>query len=107
MSLLWLRVAVLLYGIAALAVLPAALYDRPRWRHIAIPVAVTAFFFHFVSLAEMLNAAHHRLPIETHEIQALLALVLAAAFLLAAIHLGLMTKSYKLSKKYGTPVSHS
>jgi ABC-type uncharacterized transport system permease subunit len=82
MSLLWLRVAVLLYGIAALAVLPAALYDRPRWRHIAIPVAVTAFFFHFVSLAEMLNAAHHRLPIETHEIQALLALVLAAAFLL-------------------------
>jgi len=82
MSLLWLRVAVLLYGIAALAVLPAALYDRPRWRHLAIPVAVTAFFFHFVSLAEMLNAAHHRLPIETHEIQALLALVLAAAFLL-------------------------
>lgn len=82
MSLLWLRVAVLLYGIAALAVLPAALYDRPRWSRIAIPVAVTAFFFHFVSLAEMLNAAHHRLPIETHEIQALLALVLAAAFLL-------------------------
>jgi ABC-type uncharacterized transport system permease subunit len=82
MSLLWLRVAVLLYGIAALAVLPAALYDRPRWRHLAIPVAVTAFFFHFVSLAEMLNAAHHRLPIETHEIQVLLALVLAAAFLL-------------------------
>ncbi len=82
MSLLWLRVAVLLYGIAALAVLPAALYDRPRWRHIAIPVAITAFFFHFVSLAEMLNTAHHRLPIEAHEIQVLLALVLAAAFLL-------------------------
>ena len=40
MSLLWLRVAVLLYGIAALAVLPAALYDRPRWRHVAIPAAI-------------------------------------------------------------------
>ena len=62
MSLLWLRVAVLLYGIAALAVLPAALYDRPRWRRVAIPATVAAVLFHFVSLAEMLNAAHHRLP---------------------------------------------
>lgn len=82
MSILWLRVAVLLYGIAALAVLPAALYDRPRWRHLAIPVATAAFFFHFVALAEMLNAAHHRLPVDSHELQILLALVLAAAFLL-------------------------
>ena len=62
MTLLWLRFAVLLYGIAALAVLPAAL-------------------FHFVSLAETLNAAHHRLPVETHEVQSLLALILALAFL--------------------------
>jgi ABC-type uncharacterized transport system permease subunit len=82
MSLLWLRVAVLLYGIASLAVLPAALYDRPRWRHVAVPAAVAAILFHFVSLAEMLNAAHHRLPVDTHETQALLALLLALAFLL-------------------------
>jgi ABC-type uncharacterized transport system permease subunit len=82
MSLLWLRVAVLLYGIAALAVLPAALYDRPRWRHIAIPATIAAVLFHFVSLAEMLNAAHHRLPVETQETQTLLALLLALAFLL-------------------------
>jgi ABC-type uncharacterized transport system permease subunit len=81
MSLLWLRVAVLLYGIAALAVLPAALYDRPRWRHIAIPATIAAALFHFVSLAEMLNAAHHRLPVETHELQSVLALILALAFL--------------------------
>jgi ABC-type uncharacterized transport system permease subunit len=81
MSLLWLRVAVLLYGIAALAVLPAALYDRPRWRHIAIPATIAALFFHFVSLAEMLNAAHHALPVDTHETQTLLGLLLAAAFL--------------------------
>jgi ABC-type uncharacterized transport system permease subunit len=81
MSLLWLRVAVLLYGIAALAVLPAALYDRPRWRHIAIPATITAVLFHFVSLAEMLNAAHHRLPVDTHETQTLLGLLLALAFL--------------------------
>jgi ABC-type uncharacterized transport system permease subunit len=81
MSLLWLRVAVLLYGIAALAVLPAALYDRPRWRHIAIPATIAAVLFHFVSLAEMLNAAHHRLPVDTHETQTLLGLLLAIAFL--------------------------
>jgi len=81
MSLLWLRVAVLLYGIAALAVLPAALYDRPRWRHIAIPATIAAVLFHFVSLAEMLNAAHHALPVDTHETQTLLGLLLAGAFL--------------------------
>src|ERR1700751_364595 len=82
MSLLWLRVAVLLYGVAALAVLPAALYDRLRWRHIAVPATVAAVLFHFVSLAEMLNAAHHRLPVDTHETQTLLGLLLALAFLL-------------------------
>jgi ABC-type uncharacterized transport system permease subunit len=81
MSLLWLRVAVLLYGVAALAVLPAALYDRPRWRHLAVPASVAAIFFHFVSLAEMLDTAHHRLPVETHELQSVLALILALAFL--------------------------
>jgi ABC-type uncharacterized transport system permease subunit len=81
MSLLWLRVAVLLYGLAALAVLPAALYDQPRWRHLAVPATVAAVFFHFVSLAEMLNAAHHRLPVESHELQSLLALLFGLAFL--------------------------
>jgi ABC-type uncharacterized transport system permease subunit len=81
MSLLWLRVAVLMYGVAALAVLPAALYDRPRWRLAAVPAIVVAVFFHFVSLAEMLNAAHHRLPVEAHELQSVLALILAVGFL--------------------------
>ncbi len=82
MSLLWLRVAVFLYGIAALAVLPAALYERPRWRHIAIPATVAGVLFHFVSLAEMLNAAHHALPVDTHETQSFIGLLLALAFLL-------------------------
>jgi ABC-type uncharacterized transport system permease subunit len=82
MTLLWLRFAVLLYGIAALAVLPAALYDRPRWTNLAVPATIAAALFHFVSLAETLNAAHHRLPVETHEVLSLLALILAIAFLL-------------------------
>jgi len=81
MTLLWLRFAVLLYGVAALAVLPAVLYNRPGWRHLAVPASVAAALFHFVSLAETLNAAHHRLPIEAHEVQSLLALILGLAFL--------------------------
>jgi ABC-type uncharacterized transport system permease subunit len=84
MTLLWLRVAVLLYGIAALAVVPAALYNRPRWRHIAMPAALGAVFFHFIALAEMLNAAHHALPVNTHETLSMLGLLLGAAFLILA-----------------------
>jgi ABC-type uncharacterized transport system permease subunit len=84
MSLLWLRVAVVLYGIAALAVLPAALYNRPRWRHVAMPAAVGGAFFHFVSLAETLAAAHRALPVDTHETLSLLGLILALAFLALA-----------------------
>jgi ABC-type uncharacterized transport system permease subunit len=84
MTLLWLRLAVFLYGIAALAVLPAALYNRPRWRHIAMPAALGAVFFHFVALAEMLNAAHHALPVDTHESLSMLGLLLGAAFLILA-----------------------
>lgn len=82
MPLLWLRFAVLLYGVAALAILPVALYDRPRWRHVAVPATVVGLLFHFVSLAETLSTAHHALPIETHETLSFLALLLALAFLL-------------------------
>ena len=85
MTLLWLRVAVLLYGIAALAVVPAALYNRPRWRHLAMPAALAAVFFHFVALAEMLNAAHRALPVDTHETLSMLGLLLGAAFLVLAV----------------------
>ena len=84
MSLLWLRVAVVLYGIAALAVLPAALYDRPRWRHIAVPAALAGVFFHFVSIVETLAAAHRALPVDTHETLSWLGLLLVIAFLLLA-----------------------
>ena len=81
MPLLWLRFAVLLYGIAALAILPVALYERPRWRHVAVPATVAGLLFHFVSLAETLHAAHHALPVETHETLSFLGLLFALAFL--------------------------
>lgn len=88
MSLLWLRAAVVLYGAAALAVLPASLYSRPAWRKVAIPAAVAGVFFHFVSLIEMLVSAHRALPVDTHESLSLLALLLAGSFLLVAARYG-------------------
>jgi ABC-type uncharacterized transport system permease subunit len=84
MSLLWLRLTVILYGIAALAVLPAALYNRPRWRHIALPAALAGAFFHFVSITETLVAAHRALPVDTHETLSWLGLLFVIAFLILA-----------------------
>jgi ABC-type uncharacterized transport system permease subunit len=84
MALLWLRLAVILYSVAALAVLPAALYSRPQWRHIAIPAALAGAFFHFVSITETLVAAHRALPVDTHETLSMLGLLLAVAFLILA-----------------------
>ena len=75
----------LLYAFAALAVLPAALYSRPRWRYLAMPAALGGVFFHFVSLVETLVAAHHALPVDTHESLSLLGLLLAGAFLGLAV----------------------
>jgi ABC-type uncharacterized transport system permease subunit len=75
---------VLLYGVAALAVLPAALYNRPRWRHVAVPAALAGVFFHFVSIVETLAAAHRALPVDTHETLSWLGLLLAAAFVVLA-----------------------
>ena len=85
MSLLWLRLAVVLYSIAALAVLPAALYNRPRWKDVALPAAVVGAFFHLVSITETLYAAHRALPVDTHETLSLLGLLLVIAFLVMAV----------------------
>lgn len=85
MSHLWLRVAVLLYGVSALAVLPAALYNRPRWRHLAMPTALGGVFFHFVAIVETLVAAHRALPMDSHETLSWLGLLLAASFLALAM----------------------
>jgi hypothetical protein len=69
MFLLWLRVAAVLYAVASISALPAVLYNLPGWKRICVPAAVSAFFFHFVSLIEMLSASHHSLPAGMHEVQ--------------------------------------
>jgi ABC-type uncharacterized transport system permease subunit len=85
MFLLWLRVAAVLYAIASISALPAVLYNKPGWKRICVPAAVSAFFFHFVSLIEMLSASHHSLPAGMHEVQSLLGLLICGAFLLVAV----------------------
>lgn len=84
MFLQWLRVAAVLYAIASIAALPAVLYNLPGWKKVCVPAAVGAFFFHFVSLIEMLSASHHALPAGMHEVQSLLGLLICAAFLVVA-----------------------
>jgi len=82
MALLWLKIAVLLYGVAALAVLPTALYDRPMLRRLVLPAAIGAVMLHAVSLVETLNAAHHLMPVGVHETRSLFGLIFGVTFLI-------------------------
>lgn len=81
MFLLWLRVAAVCYAVASIAILPAVLRGKPRWQKVCLPAALIAFFFHFVSVAEMLNAGHRWLPSGILEVHALLGLLIAGTFL--------------------------
>lgn len=94
MSLLWLRVAAILYATAAIAVFPAVLYGRTGWRKSCVHLAGMAFFFHFVSCVEMLAQAHRWMPMGAREAESLLGLAIAALFFVVwwlydAISLGL------------------
>jgi ABC-type uncharacterized transport system permease subunit len=94
MHLLWLRVAAILYAAASLAVFPAVLYSSERWRKACVHLAGLAYFFHFVSVVEMLAAAHRWLPVGAREVESLLGFAVASLFFLAwwlfdAISLGI------------------
>ena len=80
MYLFWLRVAVILYGAASIAVVPAVLYGSERARSYCVHLAGLAFFFHAVSAVEMLYLAHRWLPVGVREVESLLGLAVAAAF---------------------------
>lgn len=94
MVLLWLRVAAVLYAGASVAVFPAVLQNRERWRSICVHLGGLAVFFHFVSVVEMLGLAHRWMPVGVRETESLLGLAVAALFFLVwwlyhAISLGL------------------
>lgn len=82
MVLLWLRVAAVLYAGASIAVFPAVLLNRERWRSICVHLGGLAVFFHFVSVVEMLALAHRWVPVGVRETESLLGLVVAALFFL-------------------------
>ena len=94
MFLLWLRVAAILYAAACITVFPAVLYSLDRWRRTCVHVGGMAFFFHFVSVVEMLVQAHRWMPVGVREIESLLGFAVAGGFFLVwwlydAISLGI------------------
>jgi ABC-type uncharacterized transport system permease subunit len=94
MYLLWLRVAAVLYAAACVAVFPAVLYNVDRWRRWCVHLGGMAWFFHFVSVVEMLALAHRLVPVGVREVQSLLGLAVVSVFFLMwwfydAISLGL------------------
>jgi ABC-type uncharacterized transport system permease subunit len=82
MHLLWLRVAAVLYAAASVAVFPAVLYHRERWRSSCVHLAGLGFFFHFVSVVEMLTLAHRWVPVGAREIESIMGLAVVAMFFL-------------------------
>ncbi|HEY3704083.1 MAG TPA: cytochrome c biogenesis protein CcsA [Terracidiphilus sp.] len=82
MVLLWLRVAAILYAGASIAIFPAVLHNRERWKSAAVHLGGLAFFFHFVSVVEMLALAHRWVPVGVREAESLLGLIVAGIFFL-------------------------
>ena len=96
MYLLWLRVAVILYAAAAVAIFPAVLHSSIRWRKSCVHFGGMAFFFHFVSLTEMMIQAHRWMPVGERELESLLGFVVVGLYFLlwwlyGAMSLGLFT----------------
>ncbi len=94
MYLLWLRVAAILYAGGCVAVFPAILYNSLPWRKTSVHLSGLAFFFHFVSVVEMLVVAHRWMPVGLREIESLLGFAVAGLFFLVwwlydAISLGI------------------
>jgi ABC-type uncharacterized transport system permease subunit len=85
MFLLWLRVAAVLYGLASVLVFAAVFGHRPAWRRVCLPVAFVAWFVHLVSTVERLALAHRWMPVGMHEVQSMLALLVATVFLVIAV----------------------
>ncbi|HTV81178.1 MAG TPA: cytochrome c biogenesis protein CcsA [Acidobacteriaceae bacterium] len=71
-----------MYGVASLLAVPAVLGNRPRGHRYCLPVALGGWFFHLVAVVEMMNAAHHLIPVMADEILSTLALLIVAVFLL-------------------------
>ncbi len=82
MYLIWLRAAVVLYGIASIAAIPAVLGAQSAWKRFCVPAALAAWLLQLVGMVEMLTAHHHWIPTGAHEAQTALALLVTSIFLI-------------------------
>jgi ABC-type uncharacterized transport system permease subunit len=94
MHLLWLRVATILYAAASITIFPAVLNSSERARRWCVHLGGMAFFFHFVSVVEMLVQAHRWVPVGAREVESLLGFAVVGLFFMAwwlydAISLGI------------------
>lgn len=71
-----------MYAAACVAVFPAVLNRSESWRKACVHFGGLAFFFHFVSIVEMLVVAHRWVPVGVREIESLLGFAVAALFFL-------------------------
>ena len=63
-------------------IFPAVLYNSLPWRKTCVHLGGLAFFFHFVSVVEMLVQAHRWMPVGVREIESLLGFAVAGLFFL-------------------------
>src|ERR1017187_2920248 len=82
MYLLWLRVAAILYAGGCVAIFPAVLSKSLPWRKTCVHLGGMAFFFHFVSVVEMLVQARRLMPVGMREVESLLGFAVAGLFFL-------------------------
>lgn len=82
MYLVWLRAAVVFYGVASLAAIPAVMGRQSSWKRFCVPAALIAWILQLVALVEMLTAHHHWIPTGAHEAQTALALLVTSIFLI-------------------------
>lgn len=82
MELLPIRVAAGMYAMASVCALPAVLWNRARFRTGCMMLALSAAVLQCVAFAEAFAATRRFTPAGSHEVQAALGLLIAAAFLI-------------------------
>ena len=81
MSLLWLRVALVFYGLGLVYALAALSGRGKRMARIILPAMGTGVVFHFVSLAEAVAAAGQLTPATIHQSESVFAFLILLLFL--------------------------
>jgi ABC-type uncharacterized transport system permease subunit len=81
MTLLLIRSATVLYGLASISALPAVLWSRERFRSACIGLATLAAALQCIDFGLIYRHTHRFVPTGVHEVQSALGLLMALAFL--------------------------